>query len=713
MIEGATGLLLFIGTAAVVWWQNTRLTVLYDLCGVLEPATRIAQGDLPYLDFPFPYAPLTFLTQAAIIRLTGAVYWHHIVYCCIVAGLATVLAWRILIYLFRDSLPRPLLTAFLLSLPLTILGVYCIFPHPFYDPDATFVILLSIFLLLRLERKDFPPVRTFLLGSLLASPLFIKQNIGLAFLGSTGIVLLVMIAAGLWRKTTIRPYLLLIGGSAFGLGIALLIIHYTVGIDNYKYWTLTFAALRRTPPLAEMLAIYTGPMLAVWAGSFLIGAFLMRQDAGVKRWPSVLAVVLMSVPFVWPVIYLLIDTDASERAERLVGLWPLVLIASFSLAYIFVRRLSGIAAALPFIIDRDRSRRFSLAAALGFDLRHLAAADDPDRTGFGFAVRTGRKAVGDRNHGVYWDHFRVDARRGWFLCLFERTARLCQFRRRRDGPFDAAAASGPVDAWRLDTGFRRVGGIHRPRNTARGRHPALAGRRPVFTTRRAVIRIFPCCCFDVTNNPYNAEIRERVLASDIEWIIVKNDTEIEADTMIDSKDAIFELAKARFSQRSTALITTRYTNAATRTIRRMRMMRIVQEKTKMKIHKVILSFVGLLLFMLSAPTFVCGQSEMTCDQSRTVQESLMLEAQRKQFTVRHMSVAGNIYVRDREFRNRVLLSEGDIFNRRLLIKSVANVSRMRAIYPIALKDVKIDLARKSLDVDLLFCVKERPRHSNK
>ncbi len=78
-----------------------------------------------------------------------------------------------------------------------------------------------------------------------------------------------------------------------------------------------------------------------------------------------------------------------------------------------------------------------------------------------------------------------------------------------------------------------------------------------------------------------------------------------------------------------------------------------------------------------------------------------------------MSVAGNIYVRDREFRNRVLLSEGDIFNRRLLIKSVANVSRMRAIYPIALKDVKIDLARKSLDVDLLFCVKERPRHPNK
>src|SRR5437867_6606761 len=96
------GLFLFTGTASVVWWQNSRLTVLYDLSGVLEPATRIAQGDLPYLDFPFPYAPLTFMMQAAIIRVTGAVYWHHIAYCCIVAGLATVLTWRILANLFCE-----------------------------------------------------------------------------------------------------------------------------------------------------------------------------------------------------------------------------------------------------------------------------------------------------------------------------------------------------------------------------------------------------------------------------------------------------------------------------------------------------------------------------------------------------------------------------------------------------------------------------------
>ena len=57
LIKWSAGFFLFFGTASVVWWQNSRLTVLYDLCGVLEPATRIAQGDLPYRDFPFPYAP--------------------------------------------------------------------------------------------------------------------------------------------------------------------------------------------------------------------------------------------------------------------------------------------------------------------------------------------------------------------------------------------------------------------------------------------------------------------------------------------------------------------------------------------------------------------------------------------------------------------------------------------------------------------------------
>ena len=198
-VEAAAGLFLFATTPLIVWWQNSRLTVLYDLSGVLEPAARIAQGDLPYRDFPFPYAPLTFLTQAAIIRLTGAFYWHHILYCCVIAGLATVLTWRIISVLLAD-LPQPRLAAFVLSIPAALLGVYCIFPHPFYDPDAAFVVLLCLWLLLRLERRGFPAVPAVIVGMLMAVPLFIKQNIGLAFLGSIIIWLALRTAIGLKRR---------------------------------------------------------------------------------------------------------------------------------------------------------------------------------------------------------------------------------------------------------------------------------------------------------------------------------------------------------------------------------------------------------------------------------------------------------------------------------------------------------------------------------
>src|SRR5207244_3467038 len=61
---------------------------------VLENAFRISLGQVPYRDFPFPYAPLAFLVQAAIIKLTGRVFWHTIVYCAIVGGTGTFLIWR-------------------------------------------------------------------------------------------------------------------------------------------------------------------------------------------------------------------------------------------------------------------------------------------------------------------------------------------------------------------------------------------------------------------------------------------------------------------------------------------------------------------------------------------------------------------------------------------------------------------------------------------
>ena len=125
----------------------------------------------------------------------------------------------------------------------------------------------------------------------------------------------------------------------------------------------------------------------------------------------------------------------------------------------------------------------------------------------------------------------------------------------------------------------------------------------------------------------------------------------------------------------------------------------------------------LLLVLISLccafPALVSGQSKTSCDQERAVQEQLIREAQVRPYVVRRISIDGNIYIRDREFRNRFVLNEGDIFTRAGLLKSLQNASRMHSIYPIGLRNVEVQLDRERYDVILLFCVRERSRQKQK
>ena len=91
----------YVGTAAVVLWQNSRLTVLWDLSYVLDGSWRIALGQVPYRDFPFVHPPITFLIQAALMRVAGSVFFHHVLYAAVVGGLGTVVAWRIVLEMLR------------------------------------------------------------------------------------------------------------------------------------------------------------------------------------------------------------------------------------------------------------------------------------------------------------------------------------------------------------------------------------------------------------------------------------------------------------------------------------------------------------------------------------------------------------------------------------------------------------------------------------
>ena len=349
-MDWAAALSLFLGTSAVVLWQNSRLAVLWDLSYVLENSYRISLGDFPYRDFPFPYAPATFLIQSLLIRLTGRDYFHHVLYCAIVGGLGTILTWRILAHVLRAVLPGFRLVAFLLAAPLTVLGIYCVFPHPFYDPDCTFVILCGIFLLLHLERDGFPPWRAFLTGIILIIPLFVKQNTGLAFLATVAIAVVIVMAREAWRRQRVSGYAWLLAGMAASLGAAILLLHFTVGIRNYLHWTIEYAASRRLPHISEMFAPYRNPLLLLWFAAFAAGALLLWRNRSGNRMLSWLSVLLMAEPFAWALLYLLVEEDPSERAERLLALWPFVLIVSLVFALWDASRGPSIVRLLPLIL---------------------------------------------------------------------------------------------------------------------------------------------------------------------------------------------------------------------------------------------------------------------------------------------------------------------------------------------------------------------------
>ena len=335
-------------SARIVVWQNSHLAVLWDLSYILENSYRISIGQIPYRDFPFPYAPLTFLVQAAIIKVWGRAFFHHVIYCAVVNSLSVLLTWRILLRCLCNTSPTRWL-ALILTLPLTVLGVYAIFPHPFYDCDCTFAVLLSLLSLLRFTDAESWNIEHVITGALLILPLFTKQNIGLFFLSAVGAVLLGLFVIDVFHRRTIRKYILLFAGLVVSSGLALALIHRFAGLHNYVQWTFTFAAQRRTPALTEMIGMYRNSALVLWVVLILLGVLgrSLSQRIRVLEWPSVGLILL---PFVWPVIYLLRDNDPSERAERLVNLWPVVLILSIVSAVVTLHRRSVSEVTAPLII---------------------------------------------------------------------------------------------------------------------------------------------------------------------------------------------------------------------------------------------------------------------------------------------------------------------------------------------------------------------------
>ncbi len=548
-LDAISGLFLFLATALVVVWQNSRLAVLWDLSYILENSYRISLGDIPYRDFPLAHAPLTFLIQAAIIKLTGRVFWHHVAYCAIAGGLSTVLTWRIMRTILRDAVTHDRLLAFLLSLPLIPLGIYCVFPHPFYDPDCTLAILLSIFLLQRLDLKSSSCTRGGLAGLALVMPLFVKQNTGLVYLvTATGLLIMVILFERLQQRP-LRGYLLTLAGAILGLAAAILLIQLWAGFRNYWHWTIQYAAQRRTPARAEMLGIYADKTVWLWLAFIALGVICLLLIRRRNPMWHFLPAFLIAAPFIWPAIYLLRESDSSERAERLLAVWPVVLIISFLVSVATVKRRRGVSMVMPFIIIAAINGAFMSQQLWGSTyaiwplfviLLAMALAEVPS--------------------------FRLDDRRSLMVLPFTVVVVVSLF---VSGAFYVRSHERLSYA-NLDEGrLNRSTLPHLKGLSVRGNWipyfeelvhyadrqilPAesillLPGEDPFFyaTGRRPR---FPVLVFDYTVNPYSPEeIRRMARERSIHWVIIKHDMQDEDEQLAQEVDRLTDAVEQDFEQ---------------------------------------------------------------------------------------------------------------------------------------------------------------------
>jgi hypothetical protein len=344
--DGIAAAALFLASAAVVLWQNAHLAVLWDISYTLDTSARIALGQMPYRDFPLVHTPLTFLIQAAILRLTGRVFFHHVLYAAIVGGLGTVLAWRIVLETLRGRLRGAWAVSLLLAAPLIILGIYSILPFPSYDCDTVFSILLVVLLLQRLPADSAAQqpggmralLRPFIAGAALPLPLFFKQNIGLPFLlTALAIAFLLLIARKLRCRLALRGGLgvaalsAVLAGAVAVLFAAGLLLHFTAGVGNCIHWTIQFAGERRLPCFQTMLAIYAEPSLLWWIPCVAAALVLLRSRLAKALWVRLVALCLLAAPFVWTLAGLFLSSYAEDRATDLIVLWPLLLVLSGAL----------------------------------------------------------------------------------------------------------------------------------------------------------------------------------------------------------------------------------------------------------------------------------------------------------------------------------------------------------------------------------------------
>lgn len=288
--------------------------MLWDLGYLLDSSWRMAQGQMPYRDFPFVHPPGTFVIQAGLMRLFGRHFLVAAGWAALASGLGTLLAWRIALRVLQDWG-----AALALAAPLTVLGLYAVYPHPIYDGDCVLAVLVAVWFLTRQGLWNELRLGTFgsvvsrpsakeaegrlgrgwrwavMAGVAATGPMWFKQNIGFAFVGAVGVCAAVVWVWEWveWRERRV-PWLL--AGMGLGLGAGMAMLAGTAGVGNFVQWAVRFAAARRMPGMGPMLEMYRQTSLIWMVPVTLAGLALLGVGRSFPSFPRASAAKLGKLP---------------------------------------------------------------------------------------------------------------------------------------------------------------------------------------------------------------------------------------------------------------------------------------------------------------------------------------------------------------------------------------------------------------------------------
>jgi hypothetical protein len=346
---------------------------------------------------------------------------------------------------------------------------------------------------------------------------------------------------------------LTITGAALAFGLGLLLISLTAGLKNYWHWTIQFAASRRTPARAEMLGIYSDKILILWlalVGVGTVGLWLYRRS-GNRVWPLISGL-LMTAPFIWPAIYLLRESDSSERADRLLNVWPVLIVFSAIVAILRFKRRRGVGIVLPFILIATIHGAFMSQQLWGstyaiWPLFMILLASTIADLGGGPEHQPGRN--------FYWFQLpfttlvviSLVVSGGFYVKAHERL----DYANLDDGELQRSSLpqlKGLATRGDWLPNFEELVSYtneHIPREEG---ILVLPGEDLFyFTTGRAPK--FPVLLFDHTVNPYSpAEILDMARSRDIRWLIVKQEMQDEDEGIEKQRDELTEALEQDFEQ---------------------------------------------------------------------------------------------------------------------------------------------------------------------